>query len=307
MSIQLNTSSSFQQCPIQTHSQIAKIGNVDIWHETFGNKENPALLLIMGSGAQGILWTNEFCEKVVNEGFFVIRYDQRDTGLSTCLSVFETDPYDLSDMAKDAIGLLDFLNIPKAHVLGFSMGGPVAEYMAANFSDKINTISLMCTSPNFFPEKGTLSESKEEFVTVQRRSREIPFDNKELWLNQRVAIWNVQNGSKIPLDESFARRVNQVVYPRMLNTQCMGNHGRVMKRSELLIREVPYQVKVPTLILHGSEDPVFGPDHGEALAKAIPHARYVPVDGMGHLLNPYFYDFVIEEVKKLTKNQLGSK
>jgi 10-carbomethoxy-13-deoxycarminomycin esterase len=300
MSIKLNTNPSFSQCQMSTDLQIAKVGNMDIWHETFGNKENPPLLLIMGSGAQGVLWPTEFCEKLASEGFYVIRYDQRDTGFSTCFN-FKTDPYDLSDMAKDAIALLDFLKIPKAHLLGFSMGGPVAEYMAIHFRNRIDTISLMATSPDFFPTEGSLSDSTKEFHALRSKSSQIPINDEVQRLNQRVAMWGLQNGSKTPLDESWVRSVNQVFFSRMRNTECLGNHGQAMRRSEALIRAVPYQVQVPTLIFHGSEDPVFPPDHGKALAKAIPHSRYVPVDGMGHLLNPHFYPIVIEEIKKHAK------
>ena len=129
---------------------IASVNTINTWYETFGKKNNPALLLIMGACTQGILWTTEFCELLSARGFFVIRYDHRDVGLSTYFN-FEKEPYDLLDMAKDAVGLLDYLKISSAHLLGLSIGGPIAELISIHFSDKVLTLTLIATSYDFRP------------------------------------------------------------------------------------------------------------------------------------------------------------
>ena len=127
---------------LHSESNIAHANGIDIWYETFGTPTDPAYLLITGGGGcQGILWPTYFCERLAKEGFYVIRYDNRDSGFSTCFD-FNTNPYTLSDIAKDAIGLLDFLRIEKAHVFGLSMGGLVAKIMAAHYPQRIFSISF---------------------------------------------------------------------------------------------------------------------------------------------------------------------
>ena len=109
---------AFEQKVVQTNG-------LEFWTESFGKKENPALLLIMGSGSQGIQWPQKFCEQLANKGYFVIRYDHRDVGLSSTID-YQKTPYTLLDMGKDAISILDSYGIKKAHIVGFSMGGPIA-------------------------------------------------------------------------------------------------------------------------------------------------------------------------------------
>ena len=111
--------------------EIAFANGIHICYETFGQKSQPSLLLIIGGCCQGIMWPREFCE-LLAQNFFVIRYDHRDTGYSSCFD-FKTGPYTILDLAKDAIGLLDALDVDKAHLCGLSMGGPIAELMAAHY------------------------------------------------------------------------------------------------------------------------------------------------------------------------------
>lgn len=124
--------------------------NISLWYETFGEKKNPPLLLIAGGLCQGILWPDEFCEALAKKGLYVIRYDHRDSGLSTCVD-FTKAPYSLYDMAEDATQLLDYLKIEKAHACGISMGGVIAELMSAHFPERISTIALFSTSCDLRP------------------------------------------------------------------------------------------------------------------------------------------------------------
>ena len=128
--------------------QIARINAIDVWYETFGKKEIGAST-IMGGCCQGVLWP-VFCERLAHEGFYVIRYDHRDAGLSTCVD-FEENPYDLMDMAKDAVGILDAANIEKAHLFGVSLGAFLAEIMAGYFPERVHSILLMGSSCDIRP------------------------------------------------------------------------------------------------------------------------------------------------------------
>lgn len=115
---------------------IAKANNIDIWYETFGNINDEPLLLIMGGCCQGILWPTEFCKQLAASGFYVIRYDHRDTGLSTYFD-YEKHPYDIRDLTEDAIGLIDYLKIKKCHAVGLSMGGPISELLSIKYPSKL--------------------------------------------------------------------------------------------------------------------------------------------------------------------------
>ena len=284
---------------------MAKVNELDIWYETFGSKEDPALLLIMGGGCQGVLWPVEFCEKLVKEGFYVIRYDHRDAGLSTYFN-FAENPYDLMDITKDAIGLLDFLNVKKAHLFGISMGGIVAEIMAAYFPERVHSIIIMGSTPDVRPmnlairgeppEEGTISSPVSEYRSWKGPVPQKPYDHDEKFLEHRITVWHRMSGS-VPFDKAFYRSLHRECLARLKNTDSLANHYLASARSEDLVRDVPSQIQIPTLILQGSEDPVFRPDHGEALSRAIKGSNYLLVEGMGHVPNTYFDDFLIEQIK----------
>lgn len=286
--------------------QIAQANGIEIWYETFGEKKDPALLLVMGGCSQGILWPVELCEQFADKGFYVIRYDHRDMGLSSCID-FEKTPYDLLDMAMDAVGLLDFLRISKAHVFGMSMGGPITELMAVYFPERVHTITLMATSPDFRPmnlafaglpaELDSLSGPSEEYLRLANEILKFPPNTEEEKLEQRVAIWHFLNGNIIPLEENGTREIQQQFLSRHRYSEGFLNHIQATRDSEELVRIVPYLVKVPTLIFHGSEDPIFLPDHGAALANIISGSKYIYLEGMGHVPNPYFFDLLAEEIK----------
>lgn len=296
--------------------QIAKVNDKEIWYETFGEKKDRALLLIMGALCQGILWPTEFCEKLAKEGFYVIRYDHRDSGFSTC-GDFEKEPYDLLDMAKDGVGLLNYLKIDKAHICGLSMGGPLAELMAVHFEDRVETITLMATSPDFrpsslgydglYPKDIALSRPKDVYLVWMQRFLKTPPQTFEEQLDGRVECWSILNGSVVPFEEERYREIHHEFLSRLKHPESLTNHLSAIKRSFDMIQTIPSMVKVPTLIIHGSEDPIFPPDHCDALSKLIPHAKYLFVEGLGHVLNCHFYDLIIKEIKHHSKLGLKSK
>jgi pimeloyl-ACP methyl ester carboxylesterase len=226
-------------------------GEVEIWYETFGKKEEPAVLLISGATAQGSMWPSEFCQKLAGKGFFVIRYDHRDTGRSTHID-YETEPYDLLDMAKDASELLDKLAVKRAHLVGSSLGSAIAQILSVHYPDKVSSMTLMATT----------ADSRPLHLALQG----------------------------LPAEEGTLPPPRQECYRERLH-----NHLRASIRSEELIRQVPHKVKVPTTIYIGSDDPLFSPEHGKALQKAIAGSQAIYVEGMGHGPNRYF-DLLLEDI-----------
>lgn len=293
--------------------QIAKVNSIDIWYETFGNKENPALLLIMGGCCSGVMWHDSFCEKLSNEGFYVIRYDHRDTGLSSSID-FEKNPYTLIDLTQDAVGVLDAEKIHKAHLFGLSMGSFIAECMAAHYPKRVLTITLMSSSPDIHPMNlayaGLPSEkasslpppTPEYLAWMNEWTRLTPQTHEEL-LAQRIEGWDKLNGSKIPLDDPLNREIHQKFLSRFNYPQGILNHIKMLRdeRTEELVRTAPAKIKVPTTIIQGSEDPIYPPDHGKALHHLILHSNYLLIEGMGHVPNNHFFDLYITLLKQQAK------
>ncbi len=293
----------------RTH--FAQANDVSIWYETFGKKENPAVLLIMGGCCQGVLWPKIFCEKLANEGFHVIRYDHRDSGLSTCFD-FEKQPYDPLDMAQDAVSVLDAAGVKKARIFGVSLGAFIAELMAGYFPERVDSILLMGSTTNIHPmnlayanlpqdDQASLPPPSPDYLAWMKEYMKLAPKTDEEKLAQREAGWNKLNGQKFPLNETINREIHREFLSRMRFPQGVINHITMLRRelSEELVRTVPSKIKVPTVIIHGTEDPIFAPDHGEALHRAIPHSKYLLMEGMGHVPGDHFFDLYIDLIKTL--------
>lgn len=295
-------------CLLYGEGYIAQANGIEIWYETFGSSKDPAFVLMMGGGGcQGVLWPVDFCEKLAQKGFYVIRYDNRDAGFSTCFD-FHKSPYTLLDITKDTVGLLDHLKIQKAHFFGVSMGGLVAKIMAAYYPERTISIAFMASTcdvrpmnlalQGLPPEEGLLSSPFENYLAAIQQVTKNASKTEEGELEQRVAIWHMMSGSKIPFDKDFYRSLHKECLLRTKRPDVLMNHFLCSALSEELVRQVPSQITVPALIIQGSEDPVFRPDHGEALAKAIPGSTYVFVKDLGHVPNKYFDEFFIEVLTK---------
>ena len=288
-------------------AQIAKTNGIEIWYETFGEKKNPPLLLIMGAGGQAIIWPDDFCMQLSQRGFYVIRYDQRDSGFSSRVD-FTKNPYDLLDLASDAIGILDALQIHKVHIFGLSMGGAIAELMAVHFPERVETIALMGSHFDYRPYtlaldglpkvSGFLSSPREEYFLEVRRIMKLPSSTIDEKIEKKMQIWRLLNGTKYPLDEIATRKMHCEYFRRSVNPENLINYHYAIKRSEEMVQAIHSKVLVPTVIFQGSEDPILRDDHAKALHKAIQGSRYFFVKGMGHLPNRHFFEFLINKIEQ---------
>lgn len=301
---------------VNLQAEIAHVNDIEIWYETFGEKKDPAVLLIMGGCCQGVLWDKAFCERLAHEGFYVIRYDHRDTGLSSCID-FEKNPYDPIDMTKDAVGVLDATGVEKAHLFGISLGGLLSEFMAGYFPERVHSILIMGSTCEIRPmnlayaglpldENIPFSPPAFHYTSFIKEYMKLSAETEEEKLNQRLEGWYRLNGKRLPLNEKANREIHQAFLARLRYPQGLINHLLMMRNehAETLVRTVASRIKVPTVILQGTEDPIFQPDHGEGLAKAIEHSEYFLVDGMGHVPNQHFYDFYIGILKRQAMERL---
>ncbi len=288
-----------------------RVNGIELWFEELGDPDGAPLLLIAGLGGQAISWPEEFCWGLVDRGFRVIRFDNRDSGLSqhfdidvdvaaaatAFLSGTPLDgPYRLEDMARDAIGLLDALHLPAAHVLGASMGGMIAQIMAIEHPDRVSSLTSMMSStgdPSFLsPDPAILAH----VVT--------PVGETLDELTAAALTWSELVGSAAHRDEDAVRAYVARAHAR--NPRRDGVTRQLMAVVAATNRELALAaLSVPTLVMHGSEDRLIRPDAGRRTAELVGDAVFVELEGMGHDLPAYFWAPIIEHVTSLAVRAFG--
>lgn len=286
-------------------NKVAIFNNMQIWHETFGDKNNPAVLLMMGNGCDAMLWPGIFCENLARRGFYVIRFDQRDTGLSSWID-FTQNPYTLMDMAGDAVGLLDVLDIQKSHIVGFSTGGLIAQLLALHFPQRILSLTLMMTSIDLTIKNDAfcgidmsgakLPPPKPEFIQAVLQLNSVKPVSLPEKIKRLVDNFRLANGAKAPYDEQFFYQLFECSLKRIdgkLNkVGHESNHSLATSATPMLREEELASISKPTLVIEGGEDPIF-PGHAEAMVKLIPNAQLLLIEEMGHTLNPHYFSVII--------------
>lgn len=296
--------------------KVVQVNHLHFWTETFGNKKDPAILLIMGNAGQAIFWPQTFCEQLASMGYFVIRYDNRDVGLSSAVD-FNNSPYNLLDMAKDAIAICDAYDLKKVNIVGASMGGEIAMIFTAHFPERVNTLTLMMTTTDMkvsfdalrgLPiSKDALSKPKPEILAWYKKMLLNPVTSAEDKIKQSIEMFRLTNGSKLPLDEAFLQQLALQAVARTHLNQNPANHSMAIQASYDLHKSAASKIKkTPTLILHGDCDPIFPLDHAHAIKKAIPDAKLSIIPGMGHALNKAVYNVLIQDIDTLIKTNRSS-
>lgn len=298
----MNSAVQFSHSPYTHFMQETKVdlGNgIQLHVEAGGNPEHPALLLVMGLGAQLLFWPDFFCKSLIDQGYYVIRFDNRDIGLSSKirhkgqrLNTFKLmgrfavglqnqgAAYTLYDMADDVALLIDRLALKKPHIIGASMGGMIAQILAAKYPDKVGKLGLLFTSNNQpllpppFP-KQLFSligkpESRDEEGIVNHSLKVFNIIGSPGYINQMDAL---QTARKLYQRSYYPAGVLQ----QFLAILCTGS-----------LLQLDKQIQHPTLVVHGSRDRLLPPSHGKAVAKAIPAAKFELIHGMGHDIPPHF-------------------
>jgi len=286
----------------------AKANNIEIEYESFGNPSSKPLLLIMGIGAQMLRWEKEFCEKFVEKGFYVIRFDNRDVGLSTKFDdAGEPDLmkmymqmakgekieslYTLNDMADDAAGLLTALEIDKAHICGASMGGGIAQILAYRHPSRVLSLtSIMSSTGN--PD---LPQPKPEVLKLMTQS---PPTTREAIIEARVNRLRILHGVYFPFDEEEWRKFATASYERSHYPPGITRQF-VAIRATGNIKPALSSISVPTLVIHGSEDPLVPVEGGKDTAEAIPGAELLIIEGMGHSIPIEVWPKVVDAIAKI--------
>ena len=276
-------------CNTAQKETIVYVNDLELWTESFGNSENAAILLVMGTGGQGILWPTEFCRTLAEEGYFVIRYDQRDTGLSSSID-FNASPYTLLDMATDIVHILDDYKLEQAHIVGVSMGGAVAMILGAHYPAYVRCLTLLATSIDFRPAfdamqgiaaNHTLPIPAQTVIEAAKKFQSMSFLTLEEKIQFFIDTAKLNSGS-IPVDETLCREIAILNFERMKNPESPNNHFRAMMASFDLHAAAPSKITAPTHIVHGDKDPIFPLEHGKATHAAIAKSTFCMIPGLGH-------------------------
>jgi len=254
-------------------------GDVAIHYEAFGSADDPALLLVNGLGSQCINFAEAWCEKFASRGYQVVRFDNRDVGLSSKLDGVE---YALPDMALDGIAVLDAVGAPRAHVMGLSMGGMIVQRMAIDHPDRLLSMTSVMSGSG---EAGFGASTPEAlaFLTAP------PATSREAHIDNHVAAIAVYGSNPEWIDEGDTRARAAAAYDRCFCPEGIGRQMRAVMADQPRA-DALREVTVPTLVIHGSRDTLIDASGGRRTAELIPGARYVEIDGLGHDYPPPVWD-----------------
>lgn len=290
---------------------------LELEYENFGSAADPSILLIMGLGMQLIAWPQPFCEELAEKGFHVIRYDNRDTGFSTKFGGVKAPglpallvrsflrlpirvPYTLYDMAEDATGLLDALDIPSAHIVGASMGGMIAQNLAARFPERVRSLtSIMSTSGHRSLPGADPLVSRHLF-----RSRPTSAD-REAVIAHNMRTLELIGSPAYPIDEETRREMTSLSFDRCFYPAGFTRHvAAIVQDGDR--RERLGMISAPTLVIHGREDRLVPLAGGIDTAEHVPGARLEIIDGMGHNLPAALWPTLVEMITEHADNAAGN-
>ncbi|HHX2099396.1 TPA: alpha/beta fold hydrolase [Pseudomonas aeruginosa] len=298
---------------------IAKANGIELAWDSFGHADAETILLISGLGTQMIRWSEPFCNGLAARGYRVIRFDNRDAGRSTHFSASLAPdfgalatalmagrrpdvPYTLYDMAADAIGLLDALGIAKAHVVGRSMGGMIAQVLASNHADRVLSLtSIMSSTGN-----PVLPQAAPDVMAMMMRPAPDPVIDPEGFLAVRLAFARRIAGTGYLFDEEAHRAI---LLDEVRRSYDPGGTARQIAAMAVAgdRRARLANITVPTLVIHGKDDPLIPPACGQDTARSIPNAVYLPIEGMGHDLPRDVEERTIDAICNVMAGQLSAE
>ncbi len=267
----------------------ARNGGVEIVYETLGDAVGPALMLLHGLGSSLLVWHEELCSSFADRGFLVLRMDLRDSGLSTVLP--EGARYTLADMAGDVVAVLDDAGRDRALVCGYSLGGMVAQAMAASHPERVAAL-VSLSSNTGDPGVGDPTEEARAALTAPAAATiaaqiEQDLDGYRIWSNPD---WRDEQAQRAYLERSYGRAWRPGASRRQFGAASRGGSRAGQLR----------RLDVPCLVIHGSLDPLIGPEAGRRTAELVPGAEYLEIEGMGHELPPQVWAPIISAITALS-------
>ncbi|MEA2480942.1 MAG: hypothetical protein QOJ07_2864 [Thermoleophilaceae bacterium] len=285
--------------------EFARVGDVELCYETFGDPTDPTLLLIMGLATQMVAWQDDFCAEIAGHGFHVVRYDNRDIGRSTRIDAppptlgqlirrsKKSAAYRLPDMAEDAAGLIDHLGVERAHIVGASMGGMIAQVLAARHPEKVISLtSIMSNTGSQWAGQPAFSLYPALLKTAPRE--------RAAYIEHIVGVYEKIGSTGVERNEDDLRQIAALSFDRGTDGAGVARQLAAIMASGDRTKELR-KIKAPTLVIHGAADRLVRPSGGLATQKAIPGARLVLIEGMGHdlprALWPRLIDLIVDNAQ----------
>lgn len=268
-------------------ARVVVVDGVELCLETFGHPDDVAVLLIGGAAASMDWWDADFCRRLAAAGRLVVRYDHRDTGRSAT-SPAGSPAYSMTDLTTDPLRVLDALGIRRAHVVGLSMGGGIAQVLAARHPDRVLTLTLIATSPaGSRAGDGPLPPPEPRLRALFQNPPPDPdWTDRAAVVEDILAAERAYAGSA-GVEEARVRRIAEAVVDRSHDVAAARtNHWAVIGGGGERVEFRMADLRTPTLVVHGTDDPLFPLPHGEALAAEIPGASLLTLPGMGHEVPP---------------------
>jgi pimeloyl-ACP methyl ester carboxylesterase len=278
--------------------RMIEANGVELCSEAFGDPADPAILLVMGIGGSMLWWEEGFCRMLADGGRLVIRYDHRDTGRSVTYEPGAPE-YTGADLVADAVGVLDAYGIAEAHVVGVSAGGAFAQLLALAFPQRVLSLVLISTSPATPGERG-LPAPTERFGRFLATA-EVDWSERGSVVDYVVGYAEMLAGGERPFDEAAARELVRRDVERARDIAASENHAALPEGEAP--RAPLSSIAAPTLVIHGTADPMFPPEHGRALAEEIPDARLLTLDGAGHGVDRADWETLVRAIVEHTSSR----
>ncbi|MED4583441.1 alpha/beta hydrolase [Brevibacillus choshinensis] len=278
---------------------IHQLNGIKICTESFGNPKDPAVLLIMGAMCSMVYWDTEFCQCLADSGRFVIRFDNRDVGRSTAYEP-GTSNYSVTDLAHDAVGVLDAYQIEKAHLVGMSLGGMIAQVMAVKQPERVQTMTLIASSI-FGSDHNSrnLPQIDERILAYHANAGTLDWSDEEAVAKYLAAGSALLCGPAHTFDKERVYAQVSAEIKRATNLLSMFNHALLVGEDDFEGRLA--ETKAPTLVIHGSHDTVLPYEHALALVEEIPGAALLTLEGSGHEIHADDWDTIITAIFAHTK------
>jgi pimeloyl-ACP methyl ester carboxylesterase len=271
--------------------RMIEANGVELCTEPFGDPADPPILLVMGIGGSMLWWEEGFCRMLADGGRFVVRYDHRDTGRSVTYERGHPG-YSGADLVADAAGVLDAYEIPAAHVVGVSAGGAFAQLLALDFPDRVLSLVLISTSPAVSTDRA-LPPPTEEFTRLVA-TVEVDWSDPESVIEYLIDYSRVLAGGQRPFDEEALRALARRDVERARDWAAAQNHDLLLDEGRS--RAPLSSISARALVIHGTADPMFPIEHGEALAQEIAGSRLLRLEGAGHGVDRADWDAIVEAI-----------
>ena len=288
----------------------AQSGNLGIWYEVLGDTLHPPILMVNGLGGSALSWSPYLVQGLLDRGYCLIRFDHRDLGCSDKVDAWDPDqPYTLEDMAGDALAILDTLNFPKVHLLGYSMGGMIAQRLALSYPERFH--SFTCISSSGFmndPELTALSNPLKWQLLRFLVENWVSFNPQKEIIRGLEAQTILRNFRSLTREEvNFWMDIHRYdsAIGRHEHKEVGNHHINAILASGSRLEELS-GLQLPTLIFHGTQDPLILPEHSQKFAPLIPHSKIHWIQGMGHILTKSYTPFILEPLTEHLKECNGT-